>query len=147
MPVPVVPPPTTNYHQPPTHNTTDRRTFRVDGVSWIAGRPPQALLAHRQSGATDPGIPLEVQIRHGPNSQPDARVRARDDGCTSLEVTLGREDSLAPGQYAALYGAGGDCLGAGVISEETFAVPQGPARLPVGSGDGVGGRGREIRSK
>lgn len=124
---------------PPFNKTTPhRRTFRVDGVSWIAGHPPAALLAHRRQSssgaATDTGIPLEVQVRHGPNSHPDARVRARDDACTSVEVTLGREDSLAPGQYAAFYQGGVDCLGAGVISEETFAVPQRPARRPIVSG-------------
>jgi tRNA U34 2-thiouridine synthase MnmA/TrmU len=101
-------------------------------VTWIAGRPPPALVAHRQSGATDAGIPLEVQVRHGPNSQPDARVRARDEACASVEVTLGREDSLAPGQYAAFYQGGVDCLGAGIISEDTFAVPQGPVRRQAG---------------
>lgn len=106
---------------------THSRTFRVDGVSWIAGHPPPALLAQRAEG-----IPMEVQIRHGPNSHPDARVRACDAACTSVEVVLGREDSLAPGQYAAFYQEGGDCLGAGVISEETFTVPQAPARRPTG---------------
>ena len=72
----------------------------------------------------------QVQIRHGPSSQV-ATVRSLDGAaCTDLEVTVPQEDSPAPGQYAALYGEGDECLGAGVISEESWAVAQGPARRP-----------------
>lgn len=110
-----------------------RRTFRVDGMTWIRGAPPPELLV---PGAS---LMLEVQVRHGPNSHRGSRVRILDDGRgegpSSLEITLPREDSLAPGQYAALYQdvgeEGSECLGAGVISEETWRIPQAPARLTV----------------
>ena len=109
-----------------------RRTFRVDGVTWISGTPPPALLLGKS-------MELEVQIRHGPNSHPHSRVRALagmgGEAASCLEVTLPKEDSLAPGQYAAFYQSAGEdgteCLGAGVISEETWRVPQAPFRLTV----------------
>ena len=111
-------------------NDEARRTFRVDGVTWISGAPPPALVLGQS-------MELEVQIRHGPNSHLRSLVRALtgmgEAAVSCLEVTLPREDSLAPGQYAAFYqdaeGGGTECLGAGVISEESWRVPQAPYRL------------------
>jgi len=109
-----------------------RRTFRVDCVTWISGSPPPAL-------GLGQSMELEVQIRHGPNSHPRSLIRALtgmgEEAVSCLEVTLPSEDSLAPGQYAAFYRdaeeGGTECLGAGVISEETWRVPQAPYRLTV----------------
>jgi len=58
-----------------------------------------------------------VKIRHGPTRH-DAKVNLLEDGHT-LSVVLPVDDSVAPGQYCAIY-EGEECLGAGPISEQRW---------------------------
>lgn len=65
-----------------------------------------------------------MKIRHGPVKH-RAKVRVKDPegqaggGGGVLSVTLPVDESVAPGQYCALYD-GDICLGAGPISEESY---------------------------
>ncbi|MEM7586390.1 MAG: tRNA 2-thiouridine(34) synthase MnmA [Acidobacteriota bacterium] len=79
-----------------------RAKFQLEAPHWINGRPEESARP----------LPLQVKIRHSPQTSP-CRVHWRDDG---LEIELEAPDpGVAPGQVAVLY-RDQLCLGGGMIS-------------------------------
>jgi tRNA-specific 2-thiouridylase len=77
-----------------------RASFEVGEVHWIAGSPP-------------PGTPLTAKLRHGPTLTPCELAPALEG---RLAVTLSAPDQgVAAGQVAVFY-AGDECLGSGIIA-------------------------------
>ncbi|MBU1007746.1 tRNA 2-thiouridine(34) synthase MnmA [Candidatus Dependentiae bacterium] len=85
------------YHEP----EKKRDQFEVGDCHWIAGPPDANDLLH-------------VKLRHGSQTY-GCSIVFQGDGNRSGTVTLdGRDQGIAPGQFAVFY-RGGTCLGCGVI--------------------------------
>lgn len=88
----------------------ERDAFEVEDSNWISGDWPVGV-------GEEMGV--KVKVRHGPRfGEAVLRRTGKDRGGVRL---VGREKSLAPGQFAVFYD-GDLCLGSAVICSE-FAVP------------------------
>lgn len=80
-----------------------RDRFRVAALAWLPGGPPTA-------GAGE----VRVKVRHGPGSYACTLALDPPPSTTGSVLLDGRDQGLAPGQYAVFY-QGGVCVGSGVI--------------------------------
>ena len=83
-----------------TTTARPRDRFRVAALAWLPGGPPTAAAGE-----------VKVKVRHGPGSY---RCTLSLDTPTGSVLLDGRDQGLAPGQYAVFY-QGGVCIGSGVI--------------------------------
>ena len=90
---------------------TPRSKFHIKNINWITDHP---LVASGDGSCLD----LQVKVRHG-SGMHSSKICLEEEGRSAWAHLAEKDAGLAPGQYAAMY-LGDECLGAGVISDESF---------------------------
>jgi len=90
-----------SYYSPEKH----RSSFFIGNCNWISGTPPQAT-------------GLTVKLRHGQHMH-NCTLDYTDNN-HALVILKERDQGIAPGQFAVFY-EGTNCLGAGIIKNQSFA--------------------------